>query len=187
MGKRLKEEPTPQDNVSKIYSYLKQNNVVVPDNEDAFRASLSDKQNADKVHSYLKNNSVKVVESTDDFYQSINPVKKKDQEDLSVSSSGSEGLGEPSGKNTQSIQLSDEQKKVFAKAVIHKTPQQEQFEESEKRATKRFATKENPELFHIPLIEDLGKTVSSGILDQLPKEYYDLRVTLLIFMINAVT
>src|SRR6185369_999041 len=104
------------------------------------------------------------------------PVKKKDQEDLSVSSSGSEGLGEPSGKNTPNIQLSDEQKQILAKAVVPKTPQQEQFEESQRRATKQFVTKENPELFKIPIVEDLVKTIHSGLADQLPKEYYAQRL-----------
>lgn len=105
-----------------------------------------------------------------------NPVKKKDQEGLSVSSSGSEEAGAPSGKNTTSIQLSDEQKEILAKAVVPKTPQQEQFEEFQKREAKQFITKENPELFKIPIVEDLVKTIHSGLTDQLPKEYYAQRL-----------
>lgn len=184
MEQELTQQPSPSDNVSKIYSYLKQNNVRVPDNEESFRSSLSDKKNSDKIHSYLKENNIKTLDSPDDFYSSINLVKKKDNEAQkeSVSSSGSEGPGQPSGKNTKSIQLNENQKKVLAENTKPKTQQEVDFEQGQKaeslRDAKEMATgkKQSNELFKIPVVEDLAKTIHSGLSDQLPKEYYAQRL-----------
>ncbi|HTJ52630.1 MAG TPA: hypothetical protein VL443_24410 [Cyclobacteriaceae bacterium] len=102
------------------------------------------------------------------------PVKKKDQ---SVSSSDSSVPGEPSGKSTTNIQLSDQQKQTLLKNTAPKTEQQKLFESTQKTADERsareFVTGEKESK---DFISSLTSTIHSGIVDQLPKEYYTQRL-----------
>jgi hypothetical protein len=180
------QEAPPQDNVSKIYSYLKQQKVVVPENEEDFRKSLSDKKNSDKVYSYLKQRDVKVQDTPDEFYSSLTTPKKKEstEGEESVSSSGSGVPGEPSGKSGGSIQLTDEQKKKLGESVKEKTPQELNYEEIQKRDKIRKEEEylESREQLkreltsHDDPVISFFKTIYSGLVDQVPKEYYTQRL-----------
>lgn len=76
-------------------------------------------------------------------YNDFDLTLKKKVNTVPTSSQSSSDLGQPSGKS--GIQLNDEQRQVLAKAVIPKTPQQEQFDESQRRSAKAFALGEKPE------------------------------------------
>lgn len=106
------------------------------------------------------------------------PVKKKDQSEQSqeTSSSDSQELGTPSGKNTTSIQLSEEQKRLIAQKP--KDQQQLQQEKNSKdfqdtRIKDSFGIAENKSKDPITAFT---QTVTSGLSDQLPKEYYTQRL-----------
>lgn len=102
------------------------------------------------------------------------PVKKKDQSD---SSNGSGSPGGPSAKSTGSFQLSPEQREVLRKNTAPKTEREIQFEESQKKfnenKAREFVTGEKESK---DIVSSLTSTIHSGIVDQLPKEYYAQRL-----------
>lgn len=100
-------------------------------------------------------------------------VKKKESSDPSASSKDSNIPGAPSGKSTTNIQLNENQRKTLAKNTKPKTQQDIAFDKSQEKGAREFVTGEkNSE----DVLTSLGKTIQSGVVDQLPKEYYSQRL-----------
>lgn len=102
----------PNDKVIKLHSYLKSQDVTVPESVDEFEKGLNEER-ITKLHSYLRDNDVVVPEDVSEFSSAL---KKKGQAGQSQEPSGSDSET-PTQKPKQPFLKSGEETKSFTEKI----------------------------------------------------------------------